>query len=218
MRRGAAIEGLRELARGLQGEFRLTPNQNVMIAGVSSGAKAEVEALLARHGLDAGAGVSALRRNAMACVALPTCPLAMAESERYLPSLVTKLEAELRDAGLAEDEITIRMTGCPNGCARPYLAEIGLVGKGPGTYNLYLGASFTGDRLNQLYRENIGEAEILRALSELFRRYAAERTPGERFGDFAVRAGLVDAVRDGRAFHRATPAAPAGGAAGSGEG
>jgi sulfite reductase (NADPH) hemoprotein beta-component len=210
---GAAIEGLRELAGVMKGEFRLTPNQNVMIAGVASEEKAETEAILTRHGLDAGREVSALRRNAMACVALPTCPLAMAESERYLPSLVTKLEEELREAGLAEDEITIRMTGCPNGCARPYLAEIGLVGKGPGTYNLYLGASFAGDRLNQLHRENIGEAEILRDLSGLFRRYAAERTAGERFGDFAVRAGLVAAVTDGRAFHRPPPAA-----AGSGGG
>jgi sulfite reductase (NADPH) hemoprotein beta-component len=125
----------------------------------------------------------------------------MAESERYLPSLVDRLEAELAAAGLADEAVTIRMTGCPNGCARPYIAEIGLVGKGPGTYNLYLGASFAGDRLGSLYLENADEAALVAALGKLFARYAAERDTAERFGDFLVRSGVVRAVREGRHFH-----------------
>jgi sulfite reductase (NADPH) hemoprotein beta-component len=137
----------------------------------------------------------------MACVALPTCGLAMAESERYLPDLVTKLEKIMADAGLQEDPIVIRMTGCPNGCARPYLAEIGLVGKTLGRYNLYLGAGFAGERLNKLYRENASEADILEALTPIIHHYACERGKGERFGDFVIRTGYVKAVRAGREFH-----------------
>ena len=131
------LTGLRAIAAVHDGEFRLTANQNVIIANVSPGNRAAVQALVAGHGLTEGAG--ALRRNSLACVALPTCGLALAESERYLPDLMTELEAALDRHGLAEDEITIRMTGCPNGCARPYIAEIALVGRGPERYNLYLG-------------------------------------------------------------------------------
>jgi sulfite reductase (NADPH) hemoprotein beta-component len=127
----------------------------------------------------------------MACVALPTCGLAMAESERYLPELLTKVEAILERHGLTRDAITLRMTGCPNGCARPYIAEIGLTGRAPGKYNLYLGGGFHGERLNRMVRENIGEAAILATLDEVLGRYAAERRPGERFGDFTLRAGIV---------------------------
>jgi sulfite reductase (NADPH) hemoprotein beta-component len=125
----------------------------------------------------------------------------MAESERYLPSLIDKLDELLRAEGLAEDAITIRMTGCPNGCARPYIAEIGLVGKGPGHYNLYLGAGFAGDRLGCLYRDNANEREILDALAPLLQRYASDRDDGERFGDFLVRQDIVRAIPDGRQFH-----------------
>ena len=117
-----------------------------------------------------------LRLHSMACVAFPTCGLAMAESERYLPDLVDRLDGLLRETGLAGDAITIRMTGCPNGCARPYIAEIGLVGKGPGRYNLYLGAGFAGDRLNCLYGENLDESGILESLGPLLRSYAADRS------------------------------------------
>ena len=147
------LTGLHAIAEMHAGSFILTPNQNLVIAGRHRGAEAAIDALLAEHGL--AAPVRALRRNAMACVALPTCGLALAESERYLPDLVTALEAELDRYGLGEDEITIRMTGCPNGCARPYLAEIGLVGRNPGLYNLYLGGAFDGTRLNKLYRKDI---------------------------------------------------------------
>lgn len=137
----------------------------------------------------------------MACVALPTCGLAMAESERYLPSLIGKLERVLDECGLANDAITVRMTGCPNGCARPYLAEIGFVGKSLGKYNVYLGGGFAGERLNKLYRSALSEPEILAELTPILQRYAAERRQGERFGDFAIRAGYVSEVRAGREFH-----------------
>ena len=137
----------------------------------------------------------------MACVALPTCSLALAESERYLPQLVTRLEECLERVGLRDDEIVIRMTGCPNGCARPYLAEIGLVGRGPATYNLYLGAAFDGTRLNKLYAQDVQEEQIVALLAPLFGRYAAERGDGERFGDYLVRAGIVAPTLAGRDFH-----------------
>lgn len=192
---------LRKIAEIHTGDFRLTPNQNLVIANVDAQKKPEIEALIDEYGLTDGKHYTGLRRNSMACVAFPTCGLAMAESERYLPSLITKIEDLLDEAGLSEEEITIRMTGCPNGCARPALAEIAFIGKAPGKYNMYLGASFTGDRLNKMYKENIGEAEILESLRPILLQYAKERTEGEHFGDFVVRAGIVDAVNDGQVFH-----------------
>ncbi len=137
----------------------------------------------------------------MACVALPTCGLAMAESERYLPGLLTKIEAILEAHQLTDDPITLRMTGCPNGCARPYIAEIGLTGRAPGKYNLYLGGGFHGQRLNKMYLENVGEPAILKALDETLGHYARDREDGERFGDFAIRAGYVTEVREGKHFN-----------------
>jgi sulfite reductase (NADPH) hemoprotein beta-component len=144
---------------------------------------------------------SGLRRNAMACVALPTCGLALAESERFLPTVIDKLEDVLDEAGLKDDDIVIRMTGCPNGCARPYLAEIGLVGRNPGLYNLYLGAAFDGTRLSKLYAENVDEAKIVALLAPLLKRYAKERKTGEHFGDFTIRIGAVKATTAGNKFH-----------------
>ena len=196
------LTGLRRIAEIHAGEFRLTANQNVIVANVAPEDRPAVEALVAKHGLLEGA--SALRRNAIACVALPTCGLALAESERYLPDLLTRLEERLAAHGLAEDEITIRMTGCPNGCARPYIAEIGLVGKGPGRYNLYLGAAFAGERLGKLYGDNLTESEILSALDPLFAAWAAEREPDEHFGDFMVRTGRVARTTNGPDFHAET--------------
>lgn len=198
--------GLRAIAEllaaepGGRGELRFTPNQNVAVARISEALRPRVQALLEEHGIVNGAH-SGLRLNAMACVALPTCALALAESERYLPSLVTRLEGVLEEAGLRDDAITMRMTGCPNGCARPYVAEVGLVGRSPGVYNLYLGAGFHGQRLSKLYREDVDEEAIVGALAPLFRRYATERAAGERFGDFVVRAGVVKATTAGRNFH-----------------
>jgi sulfite reductase (NADPH) hemoprotein beta-component len=196
--------GLAEIARVHDGDFRLTANQNLIIARVRPRAQRRIERLLARYGLDNGA--SGLRLNSMACVALPTCGLAVAESERYLPDLVSALEAVIERAGLRDDDIVIRMTGCPNGCARPYLAEIGLVGRGPGKYNLYLGAAFDGSRLNKLYRADVGHDEIVAALTPLLERYAQEREPRERFGDFVIRQGHVAPTTSGRDFHANLPA------------
>lgn len=137
----------------------------------------------------------------MACVALPTCGLALAESERALPGLITRLEAELAEVGLAQAPITLRMTGCPNGCARPYLAEIGLVGTGPDAWNLYLGGAADGTRLNKLHRRSLSPDGIVETLAPLFRAYAAGRGTGKSFGDFVIRAGIVRATTAGNRFH-----------------
>ena len=185
------LAGLRAVAQVHRGKFRLTPNQNLMIADVEPGDRAAIDALLTEHGLAESNSTSALRLNSIACVALPTCPLAMAEAERYLPDLVTKLEAILAENGLSEEPITIRMSGCPNGCSRPYVSEIALTGRAPGKYNLYIAGGFHGERLNTLYQENIGEAAILQTLGEMLGRFARERTPGEHFGDFVIRAAYL---------------------------
>ncbi|WP_379129497.1 assimilatory sulfite reductase (NADPH) hemoprotein subunit [Paenibacillus sp. sgz500958] len=197
----ALMTGLKEIAKIHTGDFRLTPNQNLTIANVSQTKKRKVEELAAQYGLTAGSHYSALRRSALSCVAFPTCGLAMAEAERYLPSLLDKLEVIVDEAGLRDEEIVIRMTGCPNGCARPALGEISFIGKSLGKYNMYLGAGFAGDRLNKLYRENIGEEEIISTLAPILHRYAKERTSGEHFGDFVIRAGYVQAVTSGIHFH-----------------
>ncbi|MBP3046131.1 assimilatory sulfite reductase (NADPH) hemoprotein subunit [Bacillus subtilis subsp. subtilis] len=195
------MTGLREIAKVHTGEFRLTANQNLMIANVSSDKKEEISALIEQYGLTDGKHYSALRRSSMACVALPTCGLAMAEAERYLPTLLDKIEEIIDENGLRDQEITIRMTGCPNGCARHALGEIVFIGKAPGKYNMYLGAAFDGSRLSKMYRENIGEADILSELRILLSRYAKEREEGEHFGDFVIRAGIIKATTDGTNFH-----------------
>jgi sulfite reductase (NADPH) hemoprotein beta-component len=191
---------LREIAERLGVTFVLTSNQNLILARVSAKEKPAIEEILRGHGIELATS-SGLRRNSMACVALPTCGLALAESERFLPELIDALEGELAAAGLTQDDIVIRMTGCPNGCARPYLAEIGLVGRTPGLYNLYLGASFDGTRLNKLYAADVDRARIVALLGPMFRRYAKERSEGERFGDFVIRAGYVAATPAGNRFH-----------------
>ncbi len=192
---------LREVAQFHTGEFRLTPNQNLSIAGVDAEARERVvEVLRARQVLGPPAP-SRLRSASIACVAFPTCSQAMAEAERYMPDFISRLELLMRRHGIEDQPIITRMTGCPNGCARPYLGEIGLVGKGPGRYNLYLGASPDGRRLNTLYRENVNQAQILAALDGVLARYAVEGQPNEAFGDFVVRAGIVLAVRSGQEFH-----------------
>ncbi|QHD52394.1 assimilatory sulfite reductase (NADPH) hemoprotein subunit [Shewanella algae] len=193
--------GLREIAKIHKGDFRMTSNQNIIIAKVADEDKAEIEALARKHGL-MGQVITATRGHSIACVALPTCALAMAEAERYFPEFIDHVDALQAKHSIGEQAIVVRMTGCPNGCARPFAAEIGFVGKAPGRYNMYLGASFEGTRLNKMYRENIQEAEILSELDTLFGRYAAERETGESFGDFTVRAGIVKPVLDAaRDFH-----------------
>lgn len=199
---GAALRtALREIAEAKIADFVCSANQNVIIANVSAKAKAKVEAILAKHGIAIDVS-SGLRRNSMACVALPTCGLALAESERFLPELITALEDGLDQAGLKSDDIVIRMTGCPNGCARPYLAEIGFVGRNPGLYNLYLGAAFDGSRLSKLFAQDVGKEKIVELLTPMFAKYAKERKDGEHFGDFVIRAGYVKATTAGNAFHK----------------
>ena len=198
------LTGLREIAHALaqageteranvdpKPEFRMTANQNLVIANVPGEIRARIDALVASHGLGEHALASPVRLNAIACVALPTCGLAMAEAERYLPDFLARIEALLDRHGLRDQPINFRISGCPNGCSRPYLGEIALVGKAPGRYNLMLGASHRGTRLNTLYRENIDEAAMLSALDPLFAQYASGRASGERFGDFLVRTGGV---------------------------
>ncbi|HEY0423952.1 MAG TPA: NADPH-dependent assimilatory sulfite reductase hemoprotein subunit [Rhodopila sp.] len=197
--RGRMMEGLHAVAELGVGRFIMTPNQNLILADIPAASRQAVETILAGHGLDQP--VSGLRRSAMACVALPTCGLALAESERYLPDLITRLEDEMERFSLRDDEITIRMTGCPNGCARPYVSEIGLVGRTPGIYNLYLGGAHEGTRLNKLHRRDVDGDGIVAALSPLFASYAKERTGNERFGDYVIRAGIVKETTAGLNFH-----------------
>ena len=196
-----AKSGLREIAKIHTGDFRLTANQNLVIGGVSEEQKPRIEALLKQYKLDIPERITGLRLNSMACVALPTCGLALAESERYLPQLVSELDQVIEECGLRETEIVIRMTGCPNGCARPYLGEIGFVGRAPGKYNIYLGAAFDGARLNKLYKPSVKSEDIVNELAPIIRRYATERQEGEHFGDFTIRAGYVKATTEGRLFH-----------------
>ena len=195
------LTGLREIAKIHHGDFRCTANQNVIIARVPANQKEQIDALVKEYGLDLFETASKLRRESMACVALPTCTLAMAESERYLPTLIDKLDAQFAAHGLSDETVVVRMTGCPNGCARPFLAEIGFVGKALGRYNLYLGGNRAGSRLNKLFKENIDEATILNTLDPLLARFANEKFNGEGFGDFVVRTGIIAAVKHGSEVH-----------------
>ena len=189
--KGPHLTGLREIARVHRGDFRLTPNQNLVIANVDPSARAFIDALVVRYSLDRHARATPVARDALACVALPTCALAMAEAERYLSRLTQLVDERLAANGLPGESITLRITGCPNGCARPYLAEIALIGKAPGRYNLYFGGDARGQRLNALRLENVDEPTIVAELDRVFAQFAKERQPGERFGDFAWRTGLV---------------------------
>ena len=186
--------GVAEIAKIHQGDFRLTANQNLIVAGVPESEKDRIEQLAVKHGLMAK--VTPQRENSMACVSFPTCPLAMAESERFLPGFVTQIEEIMANHDVSDEHIVLRVTGCPNGCGRAMLAEVGLVGKAPGRYNLHIGGNRIGSRIPRMYRENITEPEILAALDELIGRWAKEREDNEGFGDFVVRAGIVKPVLD----------------------
>ena len=192
--------GLRELAKVHKGEFRLTGNQHLCLSGVPDEELETIKGMMKQFQLD-NIKFSGLRLSSSACVAFPTCGLAMAESERYLPILITKLEDCLEENGLRQDSIVMRMTGCPNGCARPWLAEVAFVGKAYGAYNMYLGGGYHGQRLNKLYRSSIQEAEILDIMKPMLNRYALERQEGERFGDWTIRAGIIRATSEGKTFH-----------------
>ncbi len=187
--------GLAEIAKIHKGDFRLTANQNLIVAGVAEKDKDAIETLARRHGL-IDDSVTEQRKNSMACVSYPTCPLAMAEAERFLPEFVTKVEGIMHGHGVGDDHIVLRVTGCPNGCGRALLAEIGLVGKAMNRYNLHLGGNRAGTRIPRMYRENISDTEILSIIDELVGRWAKERETDEGFGDYVIRAGIVRPVLD----------------------
>jgi sulfite reductase (NADPH) hemoprotein beta-component len=197
--------GLRAIAMALQeggeGEFRLTPNQHLCLSDLPDSGVPAIKQLLTQYGLDDPLHNSKLRLSSSACVAFPTCGLAMAESERYLPQLVTLLEPIMKKLGLENESLVLRMIGCPNGCARPWLAEVGLVGKSYGVYNLYLGGGFKGNRLNKLYRSNIEEKEIVEILEDLLGRWKEEGNKGEKFGDFVIRKDIIKETTEGKNFH-----------------
>jgi sulfite reductase (NADPH) hemoprotein beta-component len=179
---------LLEIAHTGKANFRFTGNQNLIVADIRKKDKAQINEILERYEIIAHTdAASAIRRNSIACVALPTCPLALAEAQRYLPSLISRIEGLLTGHGLEKEAIIIRMTGCPNGCGRPYAAEIGFIGTAAGRYNLHLGGDHEGERLNRLYKENLDETAILKELDVLFWLYKKERVSGEKFGDFALR-------------------------------
>jgi sulfite reductase (NADPH) hemoprotein beta-component len=187
--------GLAEIARIHKGDFRLTANQNLIVAGVSSRNKAAIDKLAREHGL-IDDSLTEQRKNSMACVSYPTCPLAMAEAERFLPDFVSKVENIMQQHGVGDEHIVLRVTGCPNGCGRALLAEIGLVGKALGRYNLHLGGNRIGTRIPRMYRENISETEILDIIDSLVGRWAKERQADEGFGDYVIRAGIIKPVLD----------------------
>ncbi|MEZ8656603.1 assimilatory sulfite reductase (NADPH) hemoprotein subunit [Vibrio splendidus] len=192
---GKALKtGVAEIAKIHKGDFRMTANQNLIVAGVPKSQKAKIEKLARQYGLMDDA-VSEQRKNSMACVAFPTCPLAMAEAERFLPEFVTDVEDILKKHGLPEeDNIILRITGCPNGCGRAMLAELGLVGKAPGRYNMHLGGNKAGTRIPKMYKENITSVQILEEIDSLVGRWATERNDNEGFGDFTIRAGIIEEV------------------------
>jgi sulfite reductase (NADPH) hemoprotein beta-component len=191
---------LREIAKVHKGEFRLTANQHLIISNIATSELPEIKRLLAHYKLN-NLDFSGLRLSSSACVAFPTCGLAMAESERYLPILIDKVEKICEENGLRNDSIVMRMTGCPNGCARPYVAEVAFVGKAPGTYLMLLGGGYYGQRLNKIYRESVTEPEILAILKPMIKHYALERLDGERFGDFVIRAGYISPTTEGKAWY-----------------
>ncbi|MBL4559480.1 MAG: NADPH-dependent assimilatory sulfite reductase hemoprotein subunit [Labilibaculum sp.] len=190
---------LQEVARLNISDFRLTGNQNLILGKIKEENKAKINQILIKHQLLPQA-ISGTRANSIACVALNTCGLAFAEAERYLPSLIDKIEEGLQEFGLFKDEIVIRMTGCANGCGRPYVAEIAFIGKAPGRYNFYLGGNFKGTRLNNLYRENVNEEEILKELRPILKDYSENRTKGEEFGNFVIRKNYVTEIVNPKDF------------------
>ncbi len=193
--------GVAEIAKVHKGDMRMTANQNLIIAGVDSADKVQIEQIAREHGL-IDDGVSEQRKNSMACVSFPTCPLAMAEAERFLPGFVTEVEGLLDKHELTGEHIILRVTGCPNGCGRAMLAEVGLVGKGPGRYNLHLGGNKAGTRVPKMYKENITDKQILEELDSLIGLWTKERQENEVFGDFVIRKGIVpEVVVSKRDFH-----------------
>jgi sulfite reductase (NADPH) hemoprotein beta-component len=180
-------------------EFRISANQNVILANVPPADRDPITALLATHGVKVDDQATVLHAAAMACPSLPTCGLGLAESERMLPGLIDRIEKLGGELGLGGEEIIIRSTGCPNGCARPYMAEIAFVGKAPGRYQMWVGGNAAGTRLNQVYKDTVKDAEIEAELRPLFTRWKNDRRPGERFGDFCSRCVLPEQTKAGAA-------------------
>ena len=187
--------GLRALIQRYRPGVTITAQQNILLSGFTTEQKAEVEAILADYGIPTVEELSAVRRNSMACPALPTCGLALTEAERLLPSVIDEVETIAANLGLEKDVFSIRMTGCPNGCARPYVADIGLVGRTVGKYNIYLGGNLEGTRMNQLYRELVPSKELAQEIEVILKSYVVQRLPNERLGDWADRVG-IDAIQN----------------------
>ena len=189
----ALKSALLEVAKTGKANFRFTCNQNVILSDIKKEDKKVIQEILERFQIiDHTDNTSVIRKNSMACVAFNTCPLALAEAQRYLPSLITKIEPILEKYQLSDEDIIIRMTGCPNGCGRAYVAEIGFVGTSYGRYNLHIGGDHYGLRLNKIYRENLDEPAILQELDDLLGYFKKERKKKESFGDFAVRKQLIN--------------------------
>ncbi len=192
---------LKEIAEIHSGEMILTPNQNLTISQINDDNRIKIEHILKKYDILSASKLTPTRQRAIACVALPTCALAMAEAERYLPDFVEKFDHLLAKHDVANEEISLRITGCPNGCARPFLAEIALIGKAPGLYNCYLGGGFFGQRLNKLYMESANESQILGKLEIIIKDFAQNKQPNEKFGDFSIRSGYIKKVTEGKFFH-----------------
>lgn len=183
--------GLRKVVDQFKPDLRLSPSQNILLVNVNAADQVGITALLAAHGVAVENQAGPVRRASIACPALPTCGLALAESERLAPDVITRIEKLLTETGLPNEEIIVRMTGCPNGCARPHMAELALVGRAPGKYQLYLGGNAAGTRLSRLYKESVKNEDLVTELRPLFARFARERQGGERFGDFCQRVVLA---------------------------
>ena len=188
--------GIRRVVEKLASGVRLTPQQNLLLTDIAERDRRLVERILDDHGVAPHGALSTVRRWSLACPALPTCGLALAEAERALPEVITQLERELAELGVADAALTVRMTGCPNGCARPYTADLAFVGRSLNKYAVFVGGSMLGTRLGSLYADLVPRDRLVAAVRPLFERYRDERRPGERFGDFCDRVG-VDALRAG---------------------
>jgi sulfite reductase (ferredoxin) len=185
--------GLRAVIEAVRCNVRVTAQQDVLLCDIPTAQKATVERLLAEYGVASAETLSQVQKWSMACPAIPTCPLALSESERFLPTLVDEFETELAVMGLGDTPLSVRMTGCPNGCARPYNSDVGIVGRSGDKYTLYVGGRIEGDRLSYELQDLVPKDQLLPRLKKVLAVYKVDRQPGEGFGDFVTRIGK-DAV------------------------